>query len=89
MFTVERRDLVRDWLLDRARADNRITGAAVTGSAALGAEDRWSDVDLFLGVQNDIPVEDVVTDWSSLVYTEFDAVHHFDLRGGPAATRRQ
>ncbi len=29
-----------------AETDERITGAALTGSAAVGREDRWSDIDL-------------------------------------------
>jgi predicted nucleotidyltransferase len=39
---------VRTRLIARARRDARITGAAVTGSATRGAEDRWSDIDLFV-----------------------------------------
>lgn len=81
MFTPEDRDRVRATLLERARDDPRITGAALTGSAALGNEDRWSDVDLFLGVRGDI--DDVMEDWTNAV----DAVHHWDLRSGEAVYR--
>jgi predicted nucleotidyltransferase len=44
MFTVDRRRQVRERLLERASEDSRIVGAAVTGSAARDAEDRWSDI---------------------------------------------
>ncbi|MEV0218128.1 hypothetical protein [Streptomyces sp. NPDC050704] len=86
MFTVERRQQVREQLLERARADERITGAALTGSAARDAEDRWSDVDLFFGTGTG-PVTEVLADWSTYVYDTLGALHHFDLRAGPAVYR--
>ncbi|WP_369258463.1 hypothetical protein [Streptomyces sp. R35] len=86
-FTAERRHHVRELLLERARADDRITGAAVTGSAARDAEDRWSDVDLFLGVADGAPVPAVRDDWSAFVYGELGALHHFDLPADPAVYR--
>ena len=45
---------MRRQLLGLAENDPRITGAAVTGSAADGQEDRWSDIDLFFGVADNI-----------------------------------
>ncbi|WP_431895095.1 hypothetical protein [Nonomuraea sp. bgisy101] len=42
MITEDRRRHVRDLLLDKARSDDRVTGAALTGSAAREAEDRLS-----------------------------------------------
>lgn len=86
MFATGRHD-VRRWLLEWAREDNRIVGAAITGSAARDAEDRWSDVDLFLGVADGVPVTAALDDWSALVYRELDALHHFDLQSGPATYR--
>ena len=65
MYTPEQRDEVRDGLLERAREDDRVTGAALTGSAALGNEDRWSDVDVFLGIAESADLDDVVADWTS------------------------
>jgi hypothetical protein len=82
MFEVDRRERVRTRLLERARDDERIVGAAITGSAASGREDRWSDIDLFLGVADGAEVQDVLGDWSSFVYRELGALHHFDLRPG-------
>ncbi|MBN6056804.1 hypothetical protein JYK22_33060, partial [Nonomuraea sp. RK-328] len=85
--TEARRDEVRALLLERARRDERIVAAALTGSAASGAEDSWSDVDLFLGVADGVPVEDAVRAWSAYVHGELGALHHFDLRGGQAVYR--
>ncbi len=87
MFHIEQRPEVRRRLLGRARKDHRIVGAAVTGSAARDAEDWWSDVDLFFGVADAVPVTEVLGDWSAFVYRELGAIHHFDLHAGPAVYR--
>ncbi|MFI7276004.1 nucleotidyltransferase domain-containing protein [Streptomyces sp. NPDC049879] len=87
MSTNARRDQVRTLLLDRARADSAVTGAALTGSAARGTEDRWSDIDLFLGLAPDAAVADTLADWTAYLYGELGALHHFDLRAGEAIYR--
>ena len=79
-----RRDAVRAELLEIARADERVTGAAITGSAAAGREDRWSDIDLFLGATL---VADVLADFSTYLYDKLGALSHFHLAAGPAAYR--
>ncbi|SDM21250.1 hypothetical protein [Allokutzneria albata] len=78
MVTVEERNRLRDSLIEAARADERITGAALTGSASVGAEDQWSDVDLAFGVEGD--VDEVIGDWTELMYRDHGAVHHTDVR---------
>jgi len=50
VFTPEDRGRLRAVLIAAARADERLSGTALTGSAALDAEDRWSDIDLALGI---------------------------------------
>jgi predicted nucleotidyltransferase len=70
MFTPEERDRLRAALVSVAQADARITGAALTGSAALGAEDRWSDIDLALGLAADADLSHVIADWTELMYQE-------------------
>jgi hypothetical protein len=87
VYTVDRRDHVRAWLLERAGRDPAIAGAAVTGSAARDAEDRWSDIDLFFGVAPGVTVRDVLRDWSDAVHGELGAIHHFDVASGPATYR--
>lgn len=86
MFSQQRESLRRQ-LLGLAGKDPRITAAAVTGSAAHGEADRWSDVDLFFGVAEDVELESVLADWSDHLYGEFAALHHFDLKV-PAAVYR-
>ncbi|HEX5403108.1 MAG TPA: nucleotidyltransferase domain-containing protein [Pseudonocardiaceae bacterium] len=78
------RQAALDVLLARARADDLVVGAALTGSAAAGAADSWSDIDLFLGVL-DVPV--ALARWSEFVHAELGAVHHFDLPAGATVYR--
>lgn len=87
MFTPEERERVRAALVDHAYEDPRITGAALTGSAARGEDDRWSDVDVFLGVDDGTDIDVVVRDWTEAVYRDERAVHHFDVRA-PAGLYR-
>src|SRR5262245_17487271 len=82
MFTREDRSRVRDALIESARADARITSAALTGSAALGAEDRWSDIDLALGLAAGADRSQVIADWTDRMYREHGAVHHVDVTWG-------
>ena len=87
MFTPEDRTRLRDALIAAARADPRITGAALTGSAAVGAEDRWSDIDLALGVAAEADPGRVVADWTERLYREGGAVHHLDVYLGDTLFR--
>ena len=57
MFTVEERDAVRGRLLELAQDDAAVGAAAVTGSAAAGSADRWSDIDLAFGIRGDMSAE--------------------------------
>ncbi|MGO9198455.1 MAG: hypothetical protein ACLQK4_15165 [Acidimicrobiales bacterium] len=87
MFSTDQREALRDRLLDRAGGDPRISGAAITGSAAAGAEDRWSDIDLFLGVADGCATREVMEEWSAFIYEDLRALHHFDLEAPPAIYR--
>ncbi len=82
MFTVEFRNFVRQWVVELARADPRVTGGAVTGSTALGAGDKWSDVDVAFGIAGGNRLEAVLDDWTLALDQEFSLVNHFDLRAG-------
>jgi hypothetical protein len=77
VFTPSERAQLLDALVSRARADGRITGAAITGSAALDHADRWSDIDFALGIAGDR--DEVMADWTSFLYQEHGAVHHMDV----------
>ncbi|GAA1075606.1 nucleotidyltransferase domain-containing protein [Nocardiopsis metallicus] len=68
---------VQDRLIERARADEAVFAAAFTGSLGTGDADRWSDVDVALGV--DHPPESVAAAWTEWLATEFGILHHWDL----------
>ncbi|WP_416975336.1 hypothetical protein [Streptomyces sp. 4F14] len=70
-------DQVTQRLLSLARQDPAITGAALTGSHATDHSDEWSDLDLVLAVHGDRTP--VVTAWTARLYSDFGALHHWDL----------
>ena len=79
MFTPAEREGLREALVSAARDDPRISAAALTGSAALDGEDRWSDIDLALSVGDPGDVDGVVEDWSARMYGDHGALHHVDV----------
>ena len=87
MFTAEDRERLRDELVSAARADARISAAALTGSAATGREDRWSDIDLALCVDHDADRAQAIADWTERMYGEHAAVHHVDVTRGETVYR--
>ena len=82
MFTSEERDLLRAGLLHRARTDSRIAAAAITGSAAAGREDRWSDIDLAFSVNSASEIPELLADWTAHMYHQHLALHHLDVVSG-------
>ena len=82
MFTAEERERLRADLLATARTDRRISGAAITGSASIGREDRWSDIDLAFGIGDPARLRDALDDWTALMYDRHGAVHHVDVLSG-------
>lgn len=79
MYTPESRTAIRDSLVRRAVDDARLMGVALTGSAAIDREDRWSDIDLAVGVAAGVPVEDVIEDWSNHMRRTFGVVDTVDI----------
>lgn len=82
MFTPEQRAALRSDLLERASADPRIRGAAITGSAAAEREDRWSDIDLAFGVADASALQNVLGDWTAHMYERHGVLHHVDVKAG-------
>src|ERR1035438_8881908 len=82
MFTPEERARLRSDLLAYAASDQRISGAAITGSAAAAREDRWSDIDLAFGVGDTAELPNVLADWTAHMYHRHLALHHLDIRFG-------
>jgi hypothetical protein len=69
VFTVQERETLRSQLLVFARADARITGAAITGSASVDRQDRWSDIDLAFGVREVAAIENTLAAFSARMYS--------------------
>jgi len=82
IFTPEERERLRSELLERAVKDQRISGAAMTGSAAASREDRWSDIDLAFGVRDTGELSNVLSDWTAQMYQQHLALHHLDVQAG-------
>jgi hypothetical protein len=59
----------------------------LTGSAALGAEDCWSDIDLALGVAAGADTPQVIADWTDRMYRDHGAVHDVDVNWGDVLFR--
>jgi hypothetical protein len=82
IFSSQEREQIRGELVAAARADRRIGGAAHLGSAALGLEDRWSDIDLALSLAPDTDSNQVLLDWTMRLYRDHAAVANYDIRHG-------
>lgn len=87
MFSPAARTRLRESLLRAACADKRLSGVAVTGSAAVDREDAWSDIDLVLGVADRANLPEVMADWAATMYREHDAVHDVQLASGSGVYR--
>jgi hypothetical protein len=78
VFTPEQREHLRDSLVSAAREDPRIVAAALTGSAAVGREDEWSDIDLALSLDPSADAAQVIDDWTERMYGH-GVVTHLDM----------
>jgi hypothetical protein len=87
VFTVEQRDALREHLLQLAEEDERVVAGAAVGSLAVDAGDRFSDLDLTFGIADQVPVAQVLDDWTRTLVGERDAVHLADLERGPTIYR--
>lgn len=87
MFSIRDRERVRDRVLQLAASDARVVAGAVVGSLALAEGDRWSDLDLTFAVADDLPMLDVLEDWTRSLVAEFGAVRLFDLPSGASIYR--
>jgi len=82
MYTPQDRHEIRSAILDRAAADARFSGVAITGSAAGGREDEWSDIDLAFGVRPAGEVRQALADWTEYMYAAHGALHQVDVQAG-------
>jgi predicted nucleotidyltransferase len=82
LYTPEERNEVASRLLALLREDERVERADLSGSAASGYTDRWSDVDLFVTVAPGVDQQAVADSWIPRVYDALPVVHHFAVAFG-------
>ena len=87
VFSAGARERVRARVLQLAADDARVVAGAVVGSLARSEGDRWSDLDLTFAVADEVPVAEVLEDWTRTLVAEFGAAHLFDLSSGASIYR--
>jgi hypothetical protein len=86
VFSVEEREAVWRRVLQLAEEDEHVVAAAEVGSRVVGTDDRWSDLDLTLGVDG-ATVEAVLDEWTRQLADAFDAFPLVDLVRGATTYR--
>src|SRR5256714_3675693 len=87
VFTVEQRTALHERVLTLAENDRRVVAGAAVGSLAVGGGDRFSDLDLTFAVADDVPVGEVLDDWTRTLSDELAGVQLVDLERGPTIYR--
>jgi hypothetical protein len=88
VFSVEQRDALREHVPQLADKDERAVAGAAVGSLAVdGGGDRFSDLDLTFGIVDDVPVSEVLDDWTRKLVEDKDALQLADLERGPTIYR--
>ena len=83
MYTQADRERIRAEIVEAARGDTRISGGAITGSAAAGREDAWSDIDLAFGLRDGSTLPSVLEDFSARMRDRYGALDTVDVPAGP------
>jgi hypothetical protein len=87
VFSVEQRDALQTRVRELAEEDERVVAGATVGSLAFDDGDRFSDLDLTFGIVDQVPVLEVLNDWTQIFIDELDAVPLADLERGPTIYR--
>jgi hypothetical protein len=82
MFTEAERDRTLQALIARAEDDAEVSGAVLLGSAATGAVDRWSDLDLALTLRGDATAAAAADRWTGGLAADFGVLHYWDFTIG-------
>lgn len=87
MFTEADRQRLLERLVQTAREDPEIEAAALVGSYARREVDRWSDIDLALGLAEGTDLVDAAERWTGVIATLAAVADTLDLWAGPALYR--
>jgi hypothetical protein len=82
MYTPADRERIRAAIIERARTHPRITGGAITGSASIGREDAWSDIDLAFGVRTAADVAPTLADLTAFMRGTQEVIDTVDVPSG-------
>ena len=82
-FTSAKRQHTLDTLLNALQTDDRIVGVVVVGSAAIGFDDEYSDIDLSVVIAPAVDVRVVFDEWHTRIYQMLPMVAHFETQYGP------
>ncbi len=87
IFTADEREQLRSELVFAAENDGNLCGAAHLGSMVASRLDRWSDIDLALGLAPNADYAQVVGEWTERIYERHGAVGHVDVMSGSTVYR--
>jgi predicted nucleotidyltransferase len=87
-FTIASRASLRDELIEWAHDDVDVVGAALVGSAARGAEDQWSDIDLVLSIATGADPDEVAARWTQRLAAARLVADTLDVRTGEGVLYR-
>ena len=87
MFGVDEREALQARLVRLAEVDQQVAAAALLGSAARSASDRWSDIDLALRLVPGARPDAVADEWTARVADTEQVVDHLDVRASGALYR--
>lgn len=82
LFTPKYRQRVLERLIAHFQSDARIAGVLIVGSAAVGFDDGYSDIDLCVVVANEAERSAVFKDWGKRLHNLFFVLHHLDVVKG-------
>jgi hypothetical protein len=82
LFTVDERKHIADRILEIARSDSHIVGAAVVGSLALDEGDRYSYLDLTFAIEQNADPSLILARMTAPLVEEFGAIPLFDIPSG-------
>lgn len=78
-YCIEEREQIQNFIIKLAKSDNRISDAAIVGSQSIGNNDKWSDIDLTFGVKNNVPITNLLIDWTEILKNKYQAFCLFDV----------
>jgi predicted nucleotidyltransferase len=79
-FSPEEREEILNRILDALRADERIAGALIVGSGAVGFDDDYSDIDLSVVVAEEDNVHPVFCKYREIFEKLLPIIGHFGDR---------